>query len=169
MTDWAEVGRKIRPTIEYRSSDHYSACMNAISNELNSMGLREEAGHIQAMKNKVTATRPAFVHSVAVEASIVAKMQEREMVGHGRYIPTGNLMRSIGVHEAGNKVEVYPDAVSKDGKTEYGGFVHDGTRLEPIPKPYIKNAYEIMQAKSAVMLEQYVNQVGGGVVGGNIT
>lgn len=135
-----------RPIVEYEAIRNYAEQLDGMASVLDGMGGHAEAERLRARKSNLDSTIPAFLHSISASTASRAKAVEKVMVGHGRsgYVPTGNLMRSIDVHDSGFVSKIYPSAKAKDGKTEYGGFVEYGTRLHPIPEPFMQTAWKAM-------------------------
>lgn len=165
MTDWAKVGQELRPTIEYQAEKHYAEKMDSLAALLNEMGDHQAAEGVKRMKSNLDKNIPSFLRSISDKTADEARRTEREMVGHGRsgYVPTGNLMRSIDVHEGDTDLtmQVYPNAMAKDGQTEYAGFVEYGTRLHPVPEPFMQNTYKAMDKNIKEELDRFNTAVNG--------
>ncbi|ANK59815.1 hypothetical protein [Loigolactobacillus backii] len=156
--------QETRPTIEYQAVKNYEDQMNATAEQLKSMGVNDVADSVAKMKRGLDNGIPQFLHVIGVKAATTARETERSMVGHGRsgYVPSGNLMRSITSYDRDLATQVYPNAIASDGKTEYGGFVEDGTRKHPIPEPYMGNADKAMVDEINKQLASLSETVNGG-------
>lgn len=155
---------ELRPTIEYMTNRQYASKMIAIEQELRAMGANADADKVMRQRERMNQQIPKFMNSITKKTVVTAKQTEQGMVGHGRsgYKPTGNLMKSIEAHREGDTVKIYPNAVSKDGKAEYGGLVEYGTRKHPIPEPFMETAYEGMIVPNQTELDQFNRVMNGG-------
>lgn len=144
-----------RPAISYGAHDHYSAKMDKLAQVFAEAGLNTEAEKIRTTKSRLDNGIPGFLRAIGSETSIKAKQTERAMVGHSRsgYVPTGNLMRSIGMTIDGpTKVTVKPD-------TDYDAYVEYGTRKHPVPEPYMQDTYKDMSLVINAQLAKFANSV----------
>jgi hypothetical protein len=153
----------LRPVIEYTAVKNYEARMMAIAAKLAKMGVTDTAIAVERDKVGLDKGVQKLLHNLGVTASANAKKTERAMVGHGRsgYVPTGNLMKSIASHDDGLTTRVYPSAKAKDGVTEYGGFVEYGTRLHPVPEPYMQDTNAMMTGEIERQLRDLMSAFGG--------
>lgn len=151
-----------RPTIEYKATVNTDK-LDGVADELEAMGVSDLSKKVWAIKRGLNNGVPKFLHVIGVQAATKSREIERSMVGHGRsgYVPTGNLMRSIDSHDNGLDTAIYPTAKSKGG-TEYGGYVHDGTRLHPVPEPYMQDADKAMANEISKQLASLAEVVNGG-------
>ena len=164
MTDWAEVGRKLRPVIQYRTETKGVEKLDAYANLFEHAGLNETGRKLHQARADLDHNLPSLLHHMGALAVEEAVKQERGMVGHGRsgYVPTGNLMRSIDQHDDDGVTQVYPDATASDGETEYGGFVETGTRWHPEATPYMAQANAALQKRTQEELDDLAKFVFGG-------
>lgn len=153
LTEMNEQGNlssdNLRPVVEYRVTDHYSAPMMAVASHLREMGMNAEARSIYGKMGAIKAGSNRLLQNLGVENVKLATEIERNMVGKGRsgYQPTGNLMKSIKAHTTEDgRVQVYPDAKANKGNgAEYGGFVEYGTRRHPTPEPFMYQSMKQMR------------------------
>ena len=150
----------LRPVVEYQVTDHYSAKLKKIGDTYREMGMQTEAASIYGRMGAMKRLTPKLLDDLGAENVSLAQTIEQNMVGKGRsgYKLTGTLMKSIGKHTTEDgRVQIYPLAKADKGKgAEYGGFVEYGTRLHPVPEPFMYQSWKQMQPYIDKKLDEFL-------------
>lgn len=84
MTNWVEVGRKLRPVIQYRTEAKGVEKLDAYANLFDLAGLNETGRKLHQARADIDRNLQNLLHHMGALAVEEAVKQERGMVGHGR-------------------------------------------------------------------------------------